>query len=119
MLASAEEAGNLETEPEASETETTEQTEVESSSKENVEDNLVDSESASAQVANASEMGTRDIESAVDLETPSKEEGAEECTKTEAAEAKESSVQGDDQKMRFVVFCLLEQWLSLFHWLLC
>ncbi|XP_056615396.1 scaffold attachment factor B1 isoform X2 [Triplophysa dalaica] len=99
VLASAEEAGNLEMEPEASEAETTEQTEVESSSKENVEDNLVDSESASAQVANASETGTREIESAVDLETPSKEEGAEECTKTEAAEAKESSVQGDDQKM--------------------
>lgn len=117
MLASAEEAGNLETEPEACETETTEQTE--EKELETVEDNLVDTESASAQVANASETGARDIESAVDSEAPSKEEGVEERAKTEATEAQESSVQGDDQKMRFVVFCLLEQWLSLFHWLLC
>lgn len=99
---------------------------IESTSKdqENIQDNLVDTESTSAQAANASETDLRDIESAVDSERASKGEAVEECKKTEPAseessEVKESSVEGDDQKKRFVVFCLLEQWLSLFHWLLC
>lgn len=126
-LANAEEAANLEAESPACEmdVDASKQSEVDSTSKdqENVQDNLVDSESTSTQAANASETCLRDIESAVDSEMASKGEADEECKKTEPAESsevKESSVQGgDDQKKRFVVFCLLEQWLSLFHWLLC
>lgn len=127
-LANTEDATNLEAESSACEVdvEASKQSEVDSTSKdhENVQDNLVDSESTSTQAANASEKCLRDIESAVDSEMPSKGEADEECKKTEPAESsevKESSVQGggDDQKKRFVVFCLLEQWLSLFHWLLC
>lgn len=122
MLANTEEADKSEAEPTACEADVdaSKQSEDESSSKDikNIEDNLVDTESTSAQVANASETGSRDIESAVETEKASNEE-VEDCTKTEPAEVKESSVQGDDQKMRFVAFCLLEQWLSLFHWLLC
>lgn len=127
-LANTEEAANLEAESSACEVDVdaSKQSEVDSTSKdqENVQDNLVDSESTSTQAANASETCLRDIESAVDSEMASKGEADEECKKTEPAESsevKESSVQGggDDQKKRFVVFCLLEQWLSLFHWLLC
>ena len=80
-------------------------------------------EGAESRVASANEQGSNETECAGgESETDSK---AEEETKTEenAAEpsaAKESSsVEGDDPKKRFVVFCLLEQWLSLLHWLLC
>lgn len=120
-LAIAEETTNLEAESSACEmdVDASKQSEIESTTKdqENIQDNLVDTESTSAQAANASETDLPDIESAVDSEKASKGEGVEECKKTEPAseespEVKESTVEGDDQKKRFVVFCLLEQWLS-------
>lgn len=60
-------------------------------------------------------------------ETVGSEMGSKKGEKTEEKDApdstttlKESSVEGDDQKKRFVAFCLLEKpkWLSLLHWLL-
>lgn len=119
-LANTEEAANLEAESSACEmdVDASTQSEIESTSKDqdNIQDNLVDTESTSAQAAKASETDLCDIESAVDSERASKGEAVEECKKTEPAESsevKESSVEGDDQKKRFVVFCLLEQWLSV------
>ncbi|XP_073700055.1 scaffold attachment factor B1 [Garra rufa] len=105
-LANAEETADLEAEPSAAcemDVDASKQSEIESPSKEqeNIEDNLVDTESASAQAANASETDLHDIESAVDSEMAPKEEAVEECKKTEPAEStevKESSVEGDDQK---------------------
>ncbi|XP_043078203.1 scaffold attachment factor B1 isoform X2 [Puntigrus tetrazona] len=104
-LANAEEAADLEAERSACEmdVDASKQSEIESTSKdqENFQDNLVDTESASAQDANASETDLYDIESAVDSERASKGEAVEECKKTEPAESsevKESSVEGDDQK---------------------
>lgn len=62
----------------------------------------------------------------VDSEMGSKK--GEEDEKTEEKDAPDStttlkessSIEGDDQKKRFVAFCLLEKpkWLSLLHWLL-
>lgn len=106
-LANAEGATNLEAESSACEMDidASKQSVIESTSKdqENIQDNLVDTESTSAQAANASETDLRDIESAVDSERASKGEAVEECKKTEPAseessEVKESSVEGDDQK---------------------
>ncbi|KAL0160446.1 hypothetical protein M9458_044171, partial [Cirrhinus mrigala] len=93
-LANAEEAADLEAEPPTAcemDVDASKQSEIESPSKdqENVQDNLVDTESASAQAANASETDLRDIESAVDSERASKEEAVEECKKTEPAESSE------------------------------
>ncbi|XP_058615439.1 scaffold attachment factor B1 isoform X2 [Onychostoma macrolepis] len=106
-LANAEDATNLEADSSACEmdVDASKQSEIESTSKdqENIQDNLVDTESTSAQAANASETDLHDIESAVDSERASKGEAVEECKKTEPAseessEVKESSVEGDDQK---------------------
>lgn len=87
----------------------------------NVPDEADDAESESAQAVSVSEQGAGETESAVDSEMVSKAEG-EEKTEENAAESttvkESSSVEGDDQKKRFVVFCLLEQWLSLLHWVL-
>lgn len=79
-------------------------------------DNSTDAESTSAQAASANETGLHEIANTADSETASKAEGSEGDRKTEesaaeSSEVKESSVEGDDQKKRFVVFCLLEQWL--------
>lgn len=59
-----------------------------------------------------SEMGSKKGEEDKKME----EKDAPDSTTT----LKESSVEGDDQKKRFVAFCLLEKpkWLSLLHWLL-
>ncbi|XP_016101917.1 scaffold attachment factor B2-like isoform X1 [Sinocyclocheilus grahami] len=104
-LANSEEAANLEADSSACEmdVDASKQSEIESTSKdqENIQDNLGDTESTSAQAANASETDLHDIESAVDSERASKGEAVEECKKTEPAESsevKESSVEGDDQK---------------------
>ncbi|XP_016295860.1 scaffold attachment factor B2-like isoform X1 [Sinocyclocheilus anshuiensis] len=104
-LTNTEEATNLEAESSACEmdVDASKQSEIESTSKdqENIQDNLVDTESTSAQAANASETDLCDIESAVDSERASKGEAVEECKKTEPAESsevKESSVEDDDQK---------------------
>lgn len=75
--------------------------------------------------ASAVEKGSNDIEGTVDSESGSKAENAK--TEESAAEAtalkESSSVEGDDQKKRFVVLCLLEKkkqakWLCLLHWFL-
>lgn len=81
-----------------------------------VKDNSPGVESASALAANANETGLHKTESA-GSESVAKAEGTNEDIKTEesaaeSSEVKEASVEGDDQKKRFVVFCLLEQkWL--------
>lgn len=109
----AEEASNVEGDIDASE-----QSEVQPpcEDQQGVKDNSPGAESTSVQAASANETGLHKIESA-DSESVVKVEGTEEDTKTEenaadSSEVKESSVEGGDQKKRFVVFCLLEQkWL--------
>ncbi|XP_051550790.1 scaffold attachment factor B2-like [Myxocyprinus asiaticus] len=103
-LSNAEDSSNLEAESTACEADIdmTKQNEDESTSKdqENDQDNLVDTESTSARATNDNETVLCKIESAVDSERASKEDGVEESKKTESAESsegKESSVQGDDQ----------------------
>lgn len=112
-LGKAEEASNVEGDIDASE-----QSKVQPpcEDQQGVKDNSPGAESASAQAANANETALHKIESA-DSESVAKAEGTEEDMKTEesaaeSSEVKESSVEGGDQKKRFVVFCLLEQkWL--------
>ncbi|XP_051977986.1 scaffold attachment factor B1 [Xyrauchen texanus] len=103
-LSNVEDASNLEAESTACEADidTAKQNEVQSTSKDqaNDQDNLVNTESTSAQATNDNETVLCEIESAVDSERASKEDGVEESKKTESAESsegKESSVQGDDQ----------------------
>lgn len=112
-LGRAEEAGNVEGDIDASE-----QSEVRlpCEDQQGVKDNSPAAESVSAQAANANETGLHKLES-TDSESVAKAEATEEDMKTEesaaeSSEVKESSVEGGDQKKRFVVFCLLEQnWL--------
>lgn len=63
--------------------------------------------------ASAVEKGSNDIEGTVDSESGSKAENENAKTEESAAEAtalkESSSVEGDDQKKRFVVLCLLEK----------
>lgn len=76
------------------------------------EDTDAQTETESTQ-ASAIEKGSNHNEGTVDTDTGSKAESEKESSKTEetAAEATKgsSSVEGDDQKKRFVVLCLLEQ----------
>lgn len=116
----AEEAINVETELSTSDKDVAKLTErqmKDAENTQNVPEETVDAEST--QAVSVNEQG----ESAVDSEMVSKAEGEEEDkTEENAAEStavkESSSVEGDDQKKRFVVFCLLEQWLSLLHWVL-
>lgn len=122
-LGKAEEAGNVEGDIDASE-----QSKVQPpcEDQQGVKDNSPGAESASVQAVNANETDLHKIESA-DSESVAKAEGIEEDTKTEesaaeSSEVKESSVEGGDQKKRFVVFCLLEKKMAvriLLLWLLC
>lgn len=109
----AEEADNVEGDIDASE-----QSEVQlpCEDQQGVKDNSPGVESSSAQDACANETGLHKTESA-GSESVANADGTQEDMKTEesaaeSSEVKESSVEGDDQKKRFVVFCLLEQkWL--------
>lgn len=77
------------------------------------EDMDAQTETESTQPSAAVETGSNDNEATVDTDTGSKAETEKESVKTEetAAEATKgsSSVEGDEQKKRFVVLCLLEQ----------
>lgn len=88
---------------------------------EDVPEETFDGEDKSSDAVSVSKQG--DKGETVDSEMGSKK--GEEDEKTEEKDAPDStttlkessSVEGDDQKKRFVAFCLLEQpkWLSLLH----
>lgn len=67
--------------------------------------------------ASAVGKGSNDIEGTVDSESGSKAENENAKTEESAAEAtalkESSSVEGDDQKKRFVVLCLLEKKMAM------
>lgn len=86
-----------------------------------VKDNSPGAESAIAHAANANETGLHKTESVAKAEG-TKEDMKTEESAAESSEVKESSVEGGDQKKRFVIFCLLEQKMAvriLLLWLLC
>lgn len=88
----------------------------------NTPEETLDAESKMSQAVSVSKQGGEG--ESVDSETGAKkveeDEKTEEQAAAESASAqKESSpVEGDDQKKRFVAFCILEnqKWLSLLHW---